>query len=138
MTGAPALRDRRGRGGGGGPLKELFTDSLHIRAIMWRAFYQALSNFWTPTDELRAMIALPFRERIKLLGRWSYWRASFRWPVTWRRLVVVFVAIQSRNVGYLAARGFQTVALEHQAAAMARRSGATARKTGKKIEVVGL
>jgi hypothetical protein len=81
---------------------------------MWRAFYQAFNNFWTPTEELRAMNALPFRERIKQLGKWSYWRATNRWPVIWRRLVVMFVAMQLWNVGYLAVRGFQTVALERQ------------------------
>ena len=81
---------------------------------MWRAFYQALNNFLTPTEELRAMTALPFRERIKQLWQWSYWRASFRWPVIWRRAVALFVAIQLCNVGYFAVRGFQTVALERQ------------------------
>ena len=53
------------------------------------------------------------------LGEWSYWRANFRWPVMWRRLVVMFVAMQLWNVGYLAVRGFQTVALERQEQASA-------------------
>jgi hypothetical protein len=86
---------------------------------MWRAFYQALSNFWNPTPELRAAMALPFRERIKLLWQRSYWRASFRWPVIWRRAVVMWVAIQLCNIGYFAVIGFQTVALEHQEQARA-------------------
>lgn len=89
---------------------------------MWQALklaYQALCNFWTPTEELRAMTALPFRERIKLFGRWSYWRAEFRWAVLWRQAVVIFVGIQLCNVGYFAVRGFQTVALEHQERAQA-------------------
>jgi hypothetical protein len=78
---------------------------------MWLAFYQALSNFWNPTPELRAAMALPFQERIKQLWRWSSWRASFRWPVLWRRLVVMFVAMQLWNVGYLAVRGFEKEAV---------------------------
>ena len=89
---------------------------------MWQALklaYQAFCNFWTPTEELRAVTALPFRERVKQLGERSYWRANFRWPVIWRRLVVMFVAMQMWNVGYLAVRGFQTVALERQERASA-------------------
>jgi len=81
---------------------------------MWQALYQAFNNFWNPTPELRATMALPFRERIKQLAEWSYWRANFRWPVIWRRAVVIFVGIQLCNVGYLTVRGFQTVALERQ------------------------
>jgi hypothetical protein len=81
--------------------------------------YQAFNNFWNPTPELRAAMALPFRERIKQLGEWSHWRANFRWPVIWRRLVVMFVAVQLWNVGYLAVRGFQTVVLERQRQAAA-------------------
>jgi hypothetical protein len=86
---------------------------------MWQAIYQAFNNFWNSTPELRAVMALPARERIKQLGRWSYWRASLRWPVIWRRSVVVYVAIQLCNVGYLAVRGFETVALERQQQATA-------------------
>ena len=41
--------------------------------------------FWLPPEGLRAMRALPFRVRIKQLWHWSFWRASFRWPVLWRR-----------------------------------------------------
>jgi hypothetical protein len=101
---------------------------------MWQPLYQAFNNFWTPTPELRAVAALPVRERIKQLRRWSYWRACFRWPVIWRRSVVVFVAIQLYNVGYLAVRGFQTVALERQeqaGAALALESAAQRARTAK-------
>jgi hypothetical protein len=84
-----------------------------------QASVQVFNNFWNPTEELRAVMALPFQERIKQLRRRSYWRASFRWPVIWRRLVAMFVAIQLWNVGYFAVRGFQTVALERQEQAQA-------------------
>jgi hypothetical protein len=59
-------------------------------------------------------MALPFRERIKLLWQWSYWRANFRWPVIWRRVVVFYVIGLSLHLGYYTVRGFQTVALERQ------------------------
>lgn len=77
---------------------------------MWQSLY----NFMFPTPELQAVRALPAREQIKQLGRWSYWRLSFRWPVIWRRIVLTLVTFQLWNVGYFAVRGFQTVALERQ------------------------
>jgi hypothetical protein len=81
---------------------------------------QACLSFWYPTPESRAAMELPFGGARFKAG----WKASWRWPVIWRRFLVVFVAIQLWNVGYLAVRGFQTVALERQrqaagAAAMA-------------------
>jgi hypothetical protein len=81
--------------------------------------HQGFSNFWNPTSELRALAALPTWERIKLLRQWSYWRAMSRWPVIWRRFVMMFAALQLYNVGHLAVRGFQTVALERQEQAAA-------------------
>ena len=77
----------------------------------WQALKRAFDNFWNPTPELRAAMELP-----RFTGAWfkATWKASHRWPVIWRRLVVIFVAIQLWNVGYLAARGFQTVVLERQ------------------------
>mgnify|MGYP001199997922 CR=1 FL=1 len=97
---------------------------------MWQALYQAFNNFWNPMPELRAAMALPFRERIKQLGEWSYWRANFRWPVMWRRVVVIFVGIQLCNVGYLTVRGFQTVALERQERALQMHWNAPRNKSG--------
>ncbi len=81
-------------------------------ASMW----QALRNFWNPTPELRAAMELP---RFSGARFKAGWKASWRWPVIWRRLVVMFVAIQLWNVGYLAVRGFQTVVLERQRQAAA-------------------
>jgi hypothetical protein len=70
---------------------------------MWQALYQAFNNFWNPTPELQAAMKLPtFGARFK-----AAWKASWRWPVIWRRLVVIFVAVQLWNVGYLAVRGFE-------------------------------
>jgi hypothetical protein len=77
---------------------------------MWQALKQAFINFWNPTPESQAAMKLPTLEARFKAG----WKASWRWPVIWRRLVVMFVAIQLWNVGYLAVRGFQTVALERQ------------------------
>jgi hypothetical protein len=70
--------------------------------------WQALKDFWNTTAELRT--AKGIKARLK---------AIHRWPVIWRRLVVVFVAIKLCNVGYLAVRGFQTVVLERQRQAAA-------------------
>jgi hypothetical protein len=86
---------------------------------MWRAFYQAFKDFWNPTPELRAAMALPFRERIELLWQRSYWRASFRWPVIWRRAVVLWVVGLVIKIMLYAVIGFQTVALEREAQARA-------------------
>jgi len=70
---------------------------------MWQALYQAFNNFWNPTPESQAAMKLPTRgARFK-----ARWKASWRWPVIWRRLVVMFVAMQLWNVGYLAVRGFE-------------------------------
>ena len=64
-------------------------------------------------------MTLPFRGRIKLLWQRSYWRASFRWPVIWRRAVVVSVVGLVIKITLYAVIGFQTVALERQAQARA-------------------
>lgn len=88
---------------------------------MSQALYQAFNGFWNPTPESRAAMNLPtLGARFK-----AGWNASWRWSVVWRRLVVMFVAMQLWNVGYLAVRGFQTVALERQrqAAAAAAMAG---------------
>lgn len=55
----------------------------------------------------------------------AQWRASWRWPVIWRRFVVIFVAMQLWNVGYLAVRGFETVAHERQKQALLNPSSFT-------------
>jgi hypothetical protein len=82
---------------------------------MWQALKQAFINFWNPTPESRAAMKLPtLGARFK-----AGWRASWRWPAIWRRFVVIFVAVQLWNVGYLAVRGFQTVVLERQRQAAA-------------------
>jgi hypothetical protein len=76
--------------------------------------WQALWNFLYPTPELRAAIALPgFKARFKAVHK-AWWH----WPVIWRWAVVMFVAIQLYNVGYLAVRGFETVASERQKQAL--------------------
>jgi hypothetical protein len=86
-----------------------------FESTMWRALYQAFNGFWNPTPELQAAMKLPTPgARFK-----ARWKASWRWPVIWRRLVVMFAAMQLWNVGYLAVRGFETVALEHQERARA-------------------
>lgn len=94
---------------------------------MWQALYRAFNNFWNPTPELRAATALPFRERIKQLGEWSYWRASFRWPVIWRRFVVLWSFFLVVKILLFAVIGFQTVALEYQAQARAKIQAQTPR-----------
>jgi len=85
---------------------------------MWRAFYQAFNRFWNPTPELQAAMALPFRERINQLGEWSYWRANFRWPVIWRRVVVMQSGSLAIVIVLFAIIGFETVALERQKQAL--------------------
>jgi hypothetical protein len=76
--------------------------------------WQALNNFWNPTPELRAANELPgLRAQLKV--EWKNW---WRWPVIWRRFVVMIVALQLFNVGYLAVRGFETVASERQKQAL--------------------
>jgi hypothetical protein len=72
---------------------------------------QAFNDFWNPTPEARAAMELPRAgDRFK-----AGWQASWRWPVLWRRAVVLFVGFQLVQIGYFAVRGFQTVALERQA-----------------------
>jgi len=83
-----------------------------------RLTYRAYSNFWTPTKELRAVKALPFRERIKQSHRWSYWRASFRWPVIWHRVVALSGVGLAIKIMLLAVIGFDAVALEWQEQAL--------------------
>jgi hypothetical protein len=79
-------------------------------ADIWRAVLQALWNFWNPTPELRAAMELP-----RSAGRFkAVWKSSWRWPVIWRRLVVIFVGVKLLDFGYFAVRGFETVALERQ------------------------
>ncbi len=78
---------------------------------MWQTFW----NCFYPTPELQAAMKLPFGgARFK-----AVWKASWRWPVLWRWAVAIFVGLLLCNVGYLAVRGFQTVALEHQERARA-------------------
>jgi len=88
---------------------------------MWqnlRLTYQAYSNFWTPTEELRAVKALPFQERLKQLWRRSYWRASFRWPVIWRRVVALSSVGLVIKIMLFAVIGSEQVALEGQRLAL--------------------
>lgn len=87
---------------------------------MSQALYQAFLGFWNPTPELRAAGDLPLRARLK-----AEWTAFWHWPVLWRRAVVVFVAMQLWNIGYLAVRGFEADALERQ-----RHAAAAAATTG--------
>jgi GYF domain 2 len=86
-----------------------------ISSIRTNTVWQALYNFWNPTPESRAAMQLPtFGGRFK-----ATWKASWRWPVIWRRLVVMIVVVQLWNVGYFAVLGFQTFALERQRQAAA-------------------
>jgi hypothetical protein len=81
-----------------------------ISSIRTNTVWQALYNFWNPTPESRTAAQLPtFGGRFKAI-----WKASWRWPVIWRRLVVMIVVVQLWNVGYFAVLGFQTFAQERQ------------------------
>jgi hypothetical protein len=74
------------------------------------AIWQAIENFWNPTLELRAAMELP-----RSAGRFrAMWKASWRWPVIWRRLVVFYIAMKLLDFGYFAVRGFETAALGRQ------------------------
>jgi hypothetical protein len=75
---------------------------------MSQNLYQAFNSFWYPTPELRAAMELP---RFSGTRFKAVWKASWSWPVKWRRLVVMFVAMQFWNVGYLAVRGFEKEAV---------------------------
>ncbi len=68
----------------------------------------AVNSFWYPTPELRAAMELP---RFSGTRFKAVWKASWSWPVIWRRLVVMFVAMQLWNVDYLAVRGFEKEAV---------------------------
>ena len=68
----------------------------------------AVNSFWYPTPELRAAMELPRFSGIRFK---AVWKASWSWPVIWRRLVVMFVAMQLWNVDYLAVRGFEKEAV---------------------------